>query len=694
MQHPPKLFLIYCLMLQSVAVTNAAVDHHQAVLQSLYPAGGQQGTEVEVTFSTENGGLDKATGLVIDGPPGLSVKKFEAVNAAQAKATLTIAADAAPGRRMIRVRGGSTGLTNFRWFFVGTLAEHIESKINNEISQADDIATPLVVNGRIEKTLDQDCYRFQASKGQSLVLAVQSHWLDAMGYDRKNAGFADATLELLNEKGSILAEASDTLGYDPLIHHTIPADGTYIARISGMGYKGFPQFVYRLTIGAIPYPTAVSPPGGKRGSKIEVTFSGPNVPEGTKRTIKITEDGSEVQYVLLDGATPGLPLLRSDMPEITPADPSDDIKQALRLSESAVVVNGCFEKPGDVDCFQVELKKREKIALDVLAQRHLRAPVDTLLQVFDAKGRKLAENDDSELLVSEVLHEFVPFDSQIVFEAKTAGSYFIRVSDQSGSGSPRSVYRLTKSNYDPDFKLYQWPDAVAVWGPGSTAGFVVEIQRFGNLKTDVDITVENLPDGWIGSTTTAFAADYRPAVRPAFGHKVLLTITAPPDTPVGSIVDFEVVGRAKTEQGELVHTALPLTQLAWGEPNRFRAGVKSRAVVTRPQGLPIETNVTTLTVKPASKVEIPLTVPEFAMPPDKPVRLSINRAGTHFKCAISAPVKVNLATRRGTVQFPLPKGYQAGQSYDVLISNAWSSETRKGLPGPCTRLVRLEVSDQ
>ena len=107
---------------------------------------------------------------------------------------------------------------------------------------------------------------------------------------------------------------------------------------------------------------------------------------------------------------------------------------------------------------------KEKLLLDVLAQRHLRSPVDTLLEVYDAEGKLLTENDDSELLLSEVNHEFVPFDSQLSFQARQTGPHFVKLSEQSGAGGPRAVYRLNIRADKPDFALYQWPDAVPVWG--------------------------------------------------------------------------------------------------------------------------------------------------------------------------------------------------------------------------------------
>ena len=222
---------------------------------------------------------------------------------------------------------------------------------------------------------------------------------------------------------------------------------------------------------------------------------------------------------------------------------------------------------------------------------------------------------------------------------------------------------------------------------------MVEIHSFGNLKNDVEISIEGLPDGWSGSTTTAFVDDYRHAVRGAFGHKLFLTITAPANVPVGTIAEFQVLGRAKLESGEIIHQALPLSHLTWGEPNRFRVGQVSRAVVARPQGLPLNALLTEITTKPNATIEIPLTLPESVKAPATPVSLSVNQAKTHFKCSIGPPVNVAFQNGKGSLKLSLPASFQPGRDYDLLVSNAWASETRKGLPGPCTQLIQIRVEN-
>lgn len=291
----------------------AAPDYTQSILNSVYPAGGQQGTTVVVRFTGTNGGLAEADSIVIDGKAGVTATDVTPVGKDQIQATLTISKDAVPGRRMVRLKGGVNGLTNFKWFFVTPLAEHTETSKNDTPDRAENVVQPLIVNGRIDPLLDRDCFRFKAAKGQNLVVAIMSHWMDALGYGRTNAGFSDTSLELLDGSGRVLAEAGDTLGYDPLIEYVVPDDGSYVVRVSGMGFKGHPEMVYRLTIGELPYPTAVFPPGGTRGKSIDVSLTGPNCGSGIRRSVVVDDAAFPVQYLSVDGLYAGvfeLPFIR------------------------------------------------------------------------------------------------------------------------------------------------------------------------------------------------------------------------------------------------------------------------------------------------------------------------------------------------------------------------------------------------
>ncbi len=84
---------------RDVAAEPPAPDYEECRLEAIFPAGGQVGQMVAVEFFGIRGGLADAKGIVIDGPPGIAVRDVTNLKPNVVRATLDIAADAAPGRR-------------------------------------------------------------------------------------------------------------------------------------------------------------------------------------------------------------------------------------------------------------------------------------------------------------------------------------------------------------------------------------------------------------------------------------------------------------------------------------------------------------------------------------------------------------------------------------------------------------------
>ena len=664
-------------------------DYNLGVLEHIFPAGGQRGTTVQVRFGTPSGGLIGANKVIIDGPPGITVENIKNEKSTFT-ATFVIADDAPIGRRMVRLAGGPTGLTNFRWFVVGQQPEFIEKERNNTLQQANKVTTPVIINGRVQTALDQDCYRFRGTKGQSLVAAVNSHGLDAMGYGRDNSGFVDTSLELLDPSGKVIAGAEDSIGFDPIIRHTLPEDGEYTVRISGLGYRGFPQAVYRLTLGDIGYVTAVFPPGGQRGQTVPVKLSGLNFPGDTAMSVKVGKDGHPVQYITPTDKTlvaHDLAFIRGDLSETMETEPNNERKSATPLAMDSTV-NGQFQQDGDDDWYKMELDKGERIELEIAAQRHLRSPVDTLVEVFDSEGKRLAGNDDGAIFDGMTSHDFRTFDSFLTFVSKKKGIFFVRVSEQTGTFGPLANYRLTCRRETPNFRVYHWPDAIPVWGPGSSSVLAVEVIRTGRLQEDIEFTVEGLPEGWQGSSTISTMANYRAPLRWHFGTRVFLTITAPKDAKVGDMVPLRIIGRTKVGNKKIEHVSQAMTTYVFGN-HRFRVSPVTRAVVARPQAMSLNTKTESLQAVPGETLKVPVTVTHHLEKPE-PFSLNVNSGKNHVRCNMGAPIACKPGQSEITVPVTIPDTTPPGP-LDVVVALQWRSDIRVGLPGPCTRLIRIDV---
>lgn len=685
------------LFLPLVAARAQNVQHHEQYLHYLYPAGAQQGQTLEVELGGAYGMLG-ANQAVIDGAPGITVKEIKQLRQGPIyalKATFVIAADAPVGRRLIRIAGGQCGLTNARPFFVGRLAEVMEKEDNNAPENAQLVTTPCVVNARVDPATDVDCFAFQGKSGQRVVAGILAQGMDTLLRGGRLFGFLDTNLELLDDKGRTLASAEDSLGLDPILEYTLKADGRYVLRVQSLFYKGSQSAIYRLTIGDVPYPTCVYPPGGKRGTKVEVTLNGTNVAPGVKQTVQVPAEGEPFigvpfDHPLTDGRE--LPFVAGDLPETLAAPAQERVKAAALTLP--VTVNARLEKAGEEHWQKVSLKKGQGILLEVTSQRHLRSVLDTRLRIFDAAGKVVAENDDGALFAApnQCAHDFSSADSWLPFTAPADGEYYLVINDQGGNAGPLAYYRLSVTELKPDFLISQWPDAVPVWGAGTTASFVIHVLQWGGLKSDVQIRIEGLPAGWTGSVVNVPISHLGVFVVP-YGTQALMTITAPKDAPLGAVAPFRVVGRVEQDGQVIERTARTLTLYGSSHNDRMhlRYSPGARAVVAAPLDSWLETSVKELTIRMGETIEIPVRIHrQPTAKGDLGVCLDGPINGGAARCSWTTPLTVKPDQTEIKVPFKMSPEGRPGV-YGIIISRSWAADLRAGRPGPCTPIIKLTV---
>ncbi len=241
----------------------------------LFPAGAQRGHTVQVTL----GGTDLAgaKAVRITGK-GVEGKVTRAVNdkTKTLELAVAVAADAELGQREMRVETPA-GMSNGFHFFVGQLPEVNEIEPNDDFAKAQTLpALPVLVNGQINRQVngqpaaDKDFFRFQAKAGQTLVFAVDARAILPYMADAV-PGWLQAVLTLYDAHGKDLAYADGfRFRQDTVLIYKVPADGQYVLELRDSLYRGRQDFVYRLSMGALPYVTDVYPLGGKRGTTVPV----------------------------------------------------------------------------------------------------------------------------------------------------------------------------------------------------------------------------------------------------------------------------------------------------------------------------------------------------------------------------------------------------------------------------------------
>ena len=139
-------------------------------------------------------------------------------------------------------------------FVVSPIAEVSEKEPNGRIADAQKFdATPRVVNGVLSESRDVDTFGVPLKAGQTLVVAMMAH--------TELGSPMDGLLQIVTEKGFVVAQDDDSLGLDAFVTFTPKRDGQYFIRTfafpvktnSTIGLASGKDFVYRLTITSGPY---------------------------------------------------------------------------------------------------------------------------------------------------------------------------------------------------------------------------------------------------------------------------------------------------------------------------------------------------------------------------------------------------------------------------------------------------------
>jgi hypothetical protein len=154
-----------------------------ARLFSVNPAGGKQGSSVEVTIAGAD--LEGVTKLHFSAPgitaaqktvpPGLGETGLQGV---PGQFTITIAPEAKPGICEVRAVG-KYGVSNPRSFVVGTQAEIVEVEPNNTLDKATEVALGTLVNGQSNAAADQDFFKINAKAGQRIIADCWAYRIDS-----------------------------------------------------------------------------------------------------------------------------------------------------------------------------------------------------------------------------------------------------------------------------------------------------------------------------------------------------------------------------------------------------------------------------------------------------------------------------------------------------------------------------------
>ena len=339
------------------------------------------------------------------------------------------------------------------------------------------VKTPCTVNGQIAQGA-VDRYRFEAHTGQRLVITVQARELIPFIADAV-PGWFQPVLVLCDSKGRELAYDDDfRFKPDPVLLYEIPADGDYHLAIYDAIYRGREDFVYRVTIGEMPFVTSIFPMGTSVGAQptIELkgwnlaqTFITPDLKEGTPGIYPFTTPGKNgLQSDLI-------PFALANLPECLEKEPNSSAKTAQKVT-LPIIINGHIDAPGKKDVFKFEGHTGEDIVAEVTARR-LDSPLDSVLKLTDADGKILAFNDDREDAAAGINTHHA--DSYIRATLPTNGTYYLYLNDAQHKWGTEYGYRLRISAPQPDFALRVVPSSINIRSNSTTTISIYAIRQDG-----------------------------------------------------------------------------------------------------------------------------------------------------------------------------------------------------------------------
>lgn len=422
---------------------------------------------------------------------------------------VTIEADAAPGDREIRL-GTPGALSNPLKFCVGQWPEFSKAPAQAENPEADRlrrqfglptnapsakeirVTPPTVINGQIMPGI-VDRYRFFARRGQPFVIAASARELIPYIADAV-PGWFQAALTLYDAKGCEVAYNDDfRFRPDPMLLCNIPADGDYVLEVKDAIYRGREDFVYRITLGELPFVTGIYPLGGPAGAVTQVEVSGWNL-----ATNRASFDASSVTdgihtLTVMDGSNVfgRAPFAVDALPDQNEIEPNSTARQAQAVT-LPLVINGRIETPGDADVFRFIGRAGEAIVAEVMARR-LDSPLDAVLQLTDAAGKQIAFNDDAEDKASGLNTHHA--DPHLSATLPADGDYVLHLRDTQGKGGAESAYRLRLSAPRPDFALRVVPSAINLRG-GSSAAVTVHALRRDGFTNEITLALKDAPPGF------------------------------------------------------------------------------------------------------------------------------------------------------------------------------------------------------
>ncbi len=437
--------------------------------------------------------------------------------AGQVSAKVTVAPNAAPGLRELRVITSGGGASSAWTFEVGATPEVATTTTapGTNPQSAPKLALPVVVNGLMAASGQKDYFSFVVKKNERVYFDLKANRLNA----QSQANFSPL-LVLYDAQGNEIAKNLGRFGIDPALAFTPTEEGTVTLLVRDLLWKGSPASVYRLSAGTAPFSDGmvVFPPVAQPGQTLTAHLIevGATSGDGVPASLSVPASGANgITTVAAPNAQTRL-LVRN-----APGGPPNGANGSpLRLPGAFW---GKLTQAEQIDVFTVQAEKPG--GLELYARR-LGSPLTAQVVVKNSAGnvvaQRIADSDEDDLSLPNAF--------------SSPGTYRVEISDVNGSVGPSCVYAWESVDKAPQFSLSVSPDVVAI-APGGATALVVRAPKRDNLSGPISLRLSGLPPGVTVSPAQA--------VLPPDADQAIFVLQAAPTAAVASqpiVIEGTVVG--------------------------------------------------------------------------------------------------------------------------------------------------------
>jgi hypothetical protein len=507
---------------------------------------------------------------------------------------LTVAADAELGPHELRVALPDT-LSTIALVYVSPIPAVLEKPANDKRETAQPLIFPSILSGRIEKTLDEDVFKFNAKAGRRASFSVVGGRMHNVIH--KVGRFVtqfDPILSVTDSGGRELAVNDDYFFADSFLSFTPAKDGEYFLSLREATYKGNEMYTYALEAREEAQPTHTFPLAIQAKGTTRVKLLGPGFdqptfaelgpPPANALSATLEPRAGSKKWDEVGVPVTSLPTILAEAETVVSGTP----KLRTQKVTPPVAIEGTLERRGSKASFGFAAKKGQWYRFEVFARRFF-SPLDAELRLYDKNNRQLATNDDLRLAAGGLTK-----DAGLAWQAPSDMEVRLELRDMMGKGSPNHVYHLEMSTPTPDFDLTCDPQLLMVGQGGKTAVFARADRKFG-FAGAIDLAVEGLPPG-VKASKGRIPADQQDGC---------IVLEAASDAKLDAS-NIRIVGKASVNGKELQRAAVPLAEIY--QAQRTPVETVAVAIVEKPDAKVTIKAPAKISLKPGESATIPVKV--------------------------------------------------------------------------------------